>query len=44
MGALAEHVRSYYEALNSGDAQGVSGHFTDDAVHWHTRRPPLFSG
>ncbi len=40
MGALADHVRSYYDALNSGDADAVAGHFTDDAVHWYTRRPP----
>jgi ketosteroid isomerase-like protein len=40
MGALEGHVRSYYEALNGGDAETVAGHFTDDAVHWYTRRPP----
>lgn len=40
MGALADHVRSYYAALNTGDAAAVARHFTDDAVHWYTRRPP----
>jgi len=40
MGTRADHVRSYYGALNDGDAATVAGHFTDDAVHWYTRRPP----
>ncbi len=40
MGARADHVRSYYAALNGGDAAAVAAHFTDDAVHWYTRRPP----
>ena len=40
MGALADHVRSYYEALNSGDAERVAAHFTPGATHWYTRRPP----
>ena len=40
MGALMDHVRSYYEALNSGDADRVSEHFTDDAVHYYTRLGP----
>lgn len=35
-----EHVRSYYQALNSGDADAVSAHFTDDAVHYYTRLGP----
>ncbi|HEX8689242.1 MAG TPA: nuclear transport factor 2 family protein [Solirubrobacterales bacterium] len=35
-----EHVRSYYEALNSGDAERVAAHFTDDAVHYYTRLGP----
>ena len=34
----AERVRAYYEDLNSGDASSVSRHFTDDAVHYYTRR------
>ena len=38
--AHADHVRSYYEALNSGDAAAVSAHFTDDATHYYTRLGP----
>jgi ketosteroid isomerase-like protein len=40
MGALLDHVRSYYEALNTGDAEAVAAHFTDDAVHYYTRLGP----
>ena len=40
MGAPLDHVRSYYEALNTGDADAVARHFTDDAVHFYTRREP----
>jgi ketosteroid isomerase-like protein len=40
MGARLEHVRSYYDALNTGDADAVARHFTEDAVHWYTRRDP----
>jgi len=40
VGALADHVRSYYAALNTGDAEAVARHFTADAVHFYTRRPP----
>jgi ketosteroid isomerase-like protein len=40
MGARLDHVRSYYEALNTGDADAVARHFTDDAVHFYTRREP----
>ena len=36
----ADHIRSYYAALNTGDAEEVSRHFTDDAVHWYTRLGP----
>jgi ketosteroid isomerase-like protein len=35
-----DHIRSYYEALNSGDAEAVSAHFTEDAVHYYTRLGP----
>jgi ketosteroid isomerase-like protein len=35
-----EHVRSYYEALNSGDAAAVSSHFAGDATHYYTRLGP----
>jgi ketosteroid isomerase-like protein len=40
VGARLDHVRSYYESLNTGDADAVARHFTDDAVHWYTRREP----
>ena len=40
MGARLDHVRSYYDSLNSGDADAVARHFTDDAVHYYTRREP----
>jgi ketosteroid isomerase-like protein len=36
----AERVLAYYEDLNSGDADRVARHFTDDAVHYYTRREP----
>jgi len=29
-----DHVRAYYEALNTGDPERVAAHFTDDAVHY----------
>jgi ketosteroid isomerase-like protein len=35
-----QRVRAYYEDLNSGDAGRVARHFTDDAVHYYTRRDP----
>ena len=40
MGALLDHVRGYYEALNTGDADAVAAFFTDDAVHYYTRMEP----
>jgi SnoaL-like domain len=33
-------VRAYYEVLNEGNAQAVSSHFTEDAVHYYTRLGP----
>src|SRR5215218_8464617 len=36
----AERVRAYYEDLNQGDAEAVSSHFTEDAVHYYTRLGP----
>jgi ketosteroid isomerase-like protein len=33
-------VRAYYDDLRSGDADLVARHFTDDAVHYYTRRDP----
>jgi ketosteroid isomerase-like protein len=38
--AHLDHIRSYYDALNSGDAELVASHFTDDAVHYYTRLGP----
>src|SRR5262249_11763900 len=35
-----DHTRSYYDALNTGDAELVASHFTDDAVHYYTRLGP----
>jgi ketosteroid isomerase-like protein len=35
-----DHVRSYYEALNTGDADAIARHFTDDATHYYTRLGP----
>jgi ketosteroid isomerase-like protein len=40
MGAKLDHVRSYYDSLNTGDADEVARHFTEDAVHYYTRREP----
>ena len=36
----ADHIKSYYESLNSGDAEAVAAHFTEDAVHYYTRLGP----
>lgn len=44
MGARLDHVRSYYDALNTGDADAVARHFTEDAVHYYTRREPQVGG
>ncbi len=35
-----DHIRSYYAALNSGDAEAVASHFTVDATHYYTRLGP----
>ena len=35
-----DHIRSYYDALNTGDPDLVASHFTDDAVHYYTRLGP----
>ncbi len=35
-----ERVRAYYEALNTGDAEAVSSHFTEEATHYYTRLGP----
>ena len=39
-----ERVRAYYEDLNTGDAEAVSAHFTEDAVHYYTRLGPHGGG
>jgi len=40
MGSHVDHVRSYYAALNTGDAKAVAAHFTPDATHYYTRLGP----
>ena len=40
MGALLDHVRGYYEALGTGDADRIASFFTEDAVHYYTRMGP----
>jgi ketosteroid isomerase-like protein len=35
-----DHIRSYYEALNTGDVDLIASHFTDDATHYYTRLGP----
>jgi ketosteroid isomerase-like protein len=40
VGSHVDHIRSYYAALNTGDAKAVAGHFTEDATHYYTRLGP----
>ena len=40
IGANLDHIRSYYKALNTGDAELVASHFADDATHYYTRLGP----
>jgi ketosteroid isomerase-like protein len=40
MGALLDHVRGYYDALNTGDPELVASYFTEDAIHYYTRLGP----
>jgi ketosteroid isomerase-like protein len=40
VGSNVDHIRSYYEALNGGDAEAVAAHFTEDATHYYTRLGP----
>ena len=35
-----ERVRAYYADLRGTDADAIARHFTSDAVHYYTRRPP----
>jgi hypothetical protein len=44
VGAPLDHVRSYYDALNTGDADAIAGHFTEDATHYYTRLGPHEGG
>lgn len=39
-GTHLDHVRSYYEALNGGDADLVASHFAEGATHYYTRLGP----
>lgn len=39
MSAL-DHIRSYYEALDTGDVELIASHFTPDATHYYTRLGP----
>jgi hypothetical protein len=39
-----DHVRSYYAALNTGNADEIAAHFTEDAVHYYTRLGPHEGG
>jgi ketosteroid isomerase-like protein len=40
VGTHVDHIRSYYAALNMGDAEAVAAHFTPDATHYYTRLGP----
>lgn len=44
MATPLDHVRSYYEALNTGDADAIAAHFTQDATHYYTRLGPHEGG
>ena len=39
-----DHVRGYYAALDTGDADLIAAYFTDDAVHYYTRLGPHQGG
>src|SRR4029079_2353202 len=39
-----DHVRGYYAALDTGDADLIAAYFTDDAVHYYTRLGPHAGG
>ena len=40
MGALLDHVRRYYDLLNTRDVDAIADCFTEDAVHYYTRMAP----
>ena len=44
MSARLDHVRGYYAALDTGDADVIAPYFTDDAVHYYTRLGPHEGG
>ena len=44
MSAPLDVVRAYYAALDTGDADAIAEHFTDDAVHYYTRLGPHEGG
>lgn len=39
-----DHIRSFYKALNTGEVEAISAHFTEDAVHYFTRLAPHEGG
>ncbi len=32
--AMEDHMRSYFDACNAGDASAIAAHFVEDAVHY----------
>jgi hypothetical protein len=40
MAGNLDHVRSYYESLNTPNADAIAAHFTSDATHYYTRLGP----
>ena len=44
MSARLDHVRGYYAALDTGDADVIATYFTDDAVHYLPRLGPHEGG
>jgi ketosteroid isomerase-like protein len=40
MGANIEHIRSYYDSLNTADGDAIAAHFREDATHFYTRLGP----
>ena len=44
MSARLDHVRGYYDALDTGDADAIAAFFCDDAVHYYTRLGPHEGG
>ena len=44
MSEKLDHVRGYYEALDTGDTDEIASYFCDDAVHYYTRLGPHEGG